>query len=94
MQRCAREVRNNAQTPKVDSFHLPSVESHLRRRRLELLQAVLQALHLLAELGAFLPQQVAVELHELQETLGCGVVEVFLILLVLGTHLIRCRETH
>lgn len=55
----------------------------------ELLQAVLEPLHLLGQLGVFFPQQVAVQLHKLQETLWGGVVEVFLILLVLDTHLLH-----
>lgn len=60
----------------------------LRGCRQEFLQAVLKALHLLGQLCAFLPQQIPIQLHKLQETLWGGVVEVFLILLVLDTHLL------
>lgn len=62
--------------------------SDLRGCGQELLQAVLEPLHLLGQLGVLLPQQVAVELHKLQEALWGGVVEVFLILLVLDAHLL------
>ena len=63
--------------------------SHLGSCALEFLQSVLQPLHLLGELPPFCPQQVAVELHELQEALGRGVVEVLLVLLVLDAHLVH-----
>lgn len=62
--------------------------SDLRGCGQELLQAVLEPLHLLGQLGVFLPQQIAVQLHKLQEALWGGVVEVFLILLVLDAHLL------
>lgn len=52
------------------------------------MQAVVKPLHLLGQLCVFFPQQIAIQLHKLQETFWGGVVEVLLILLVLDTHLL------
>ena len=61
--------------------------SDLSSSGLKLLKAILQPLHLLDQLSAFLAQKVAIEFHKFKKAFRRGIVKVLLILLVFHTDL-------